>query len=92
MPHRHLNNRVALNEITDVASFDKKKTMLVWDFNDLMEFFAEHNIKIVIADKLESKLEDNSYYVFPFGSSPLILKARINNHLYYFRFKRLVLA
>ena len=34
MPHRHLNNRVALNEITDVASFDKKRTMIVWDFND----------------------------------------------------------
>lgn len=85
MPHKHLNNRVALNEITDVASFDKKKTMLVWDFNDLIEFFAERNIKMIIADKIESKLEKNTYYIFPFDSSPLILKARINNDLYYFQ-------
>ena len=85
MPHRHLNNRVALNEITDVASFDKKKTMLVWDFNDLTEFFDKCNINMIIADKLESKLEKNTYYTFPFGSSPLILKARINNDLYYFQ-------
>ena len=85
MPHRYLNNRVALNEITDVASFDKKKTMLVWDFNDLIEFLAECNIEMIIADKLESKLEENTYYIFPSGSSPLILKARINNNLYYFQ-------
>lgn len=85
MPHRHLNNRVALNEITDVASFDKKKTMLVWDFIDLIEFFDKSNIKMIIADKLESKLEENTYYTFPFSYSPLILKARINNHLYYFQ-------
>ena len=68
MPHRHLNNRVALNEITDVASFDKKRTMLVWDFNDLIEFLAKCNIKMIIADKIESKLEENTYYVFPFDS------------------------
>lgn len=85
MPHRHLNNRVALNEITDIASFDKKKTMLVWDFIDLIEFFDKSNIKMIIADKLESKLEENTYYTFPFSYSPLILKARINNHLYYFQ-------
>lgn len=85
MPHRYLNNRVALNEITDVASFDKKKTMLVWDFYDLMGFLDKCNIKIVIADKLESKLEKNTYYVFPVGYSPLILKARINNTNYYFQ-------
>ena len=85
MPHRHLNNRIALNEITDVASFDKKKTMLVWDFYDLIEFFEKHNIKMIKADKLESKLEENTYYVFPLGYLPLILKARINNHLYYFQ-------
>ena len=85
MPHRHLNNRVALNEITNVASFDKKKTMLVWDFIDLIEFFDKSNIKMIIADKLESKLEENTYYTFPFSYSPLILKARINNHLYYFQ-------
>ena len=86
MPHRHLNNRVALNEITDIASFDKKKTMLVWDFNELIWFFTEHNIKMIVADKIESKLEENTYYTFPsFDSSPLILKARINNNNYYFQ-------
>lgn len=85
MPHRHLNNRVALNEITDIASFDKHKTMLVWDFKDLIELFEKSNIKIIIADKLESKLEENTYYTFPVSYSPLILKARINNHLYYFQ-------
>ena len=86
MPHKHLNNRVALNEITDIASFDKnKKTMLVWDFNDLIELFAKRNIKMIVVNKLESELEENTYYYFPFDSSPLILKARINNHLYYFQ-------
>lgn len=85
MPHRHLNNRVALNEITDIASFDEKKTMLVWDFNDLIEFLRKCNIKMIIADKIESKLEKNTYYVFPNDSSPLILKARIDNQLYYFQ-------
>lgn len=86
MPHTHLNNRVALDEITDIASFNKdKKTMLVWDFYDLTKLFEENNIKIIISDKLESKLENNTYYIFPFSSSPLILKARINNHSYYFQ-------
>ena len=86
MPHKYLNNRVALNEITDVASFDnKKRTMLVWDFNDLIELLNKSNIKMIIANNIESKLEENSYYIFPFDSSPLILKARINNHLYYFQ-------
>lgn len=86
MPHKYLNNRVALNEITDIASFNKEnKTMLVWDFNDLIELLEKHNIKMIIADKLESKLEENSYYIFPLGYLPLILKARINGHLYYFQ-------
>ena len=86
MPHRHLNNRVALNEITDIASFDKKnKTMLVWDFNDLIELLEKYNIKMIKANKLESKLEENTYYIFPLGYLPLILKARINGHLYYFQ-------
>lgn len=85
MPHRHLNNRVALNEITDITSFDKKKTMLVWDFDDLIDLFDKCNIKMIIANKIESKLEKNTYYIFPFDPSPLILKARINNDLYYFQ-------
>ena len=86
MPHKHLNNRVALNEITDIASFDKEgRTMLVWDFYDLIELFNKCNIKMIVSDKIESKLEENTYYYFPFDSSPLILKARINNHLYYFQ-------
>ena len=86
MPHKYLNNRIALNEITDVASFDQnKKTMLVWDFYDLIEFFDKNKIKITKSNKLESKLENNTYYTFPSGSLPLILKARINNHNYYFQ-------
>ena len=86
MSHGYLNNRVALNEITAIASFNKnKKTMLVWDFYDLMGLLDKCNIKMIISDKLETKLENNTYYVFPLGSSPLILKAKINDKNYYFQ-------
>ena len=87
MPHKYLNNRVALNEITDIASFDdKNRTMLVWDFNDLIELFIKCNIKMITVNKIETQLEENNtYYVFPNDSSPLILKARINDHRYYFQ-------
>ena len=85
--HKHLNNRVALDEITDIASFDQTgKTMLVWDFIKLMELLFKNKIKIINSDKLESTLENNTYYTFPSNdSSPLILKARINYKLYYFQ-------
>ena len=85
--HKYLNNRVALDEITDIASFNTdKKTMLVWDFNDLIELFFKNKIKIINSDKLESRLENNTFYTFPpKDSSPLILKARINYKLYYFQ-------
>ena len=85
--HEYLNNRVALNEITDIASFDQdRKTMLVWDFIDLIELLFKNNIKIITPKNIETKLENNTFYTFPpKDSSPLILKARINYHLYYFQ-------